>query len=70
MQIQKTINDQKRAMADQKKAQAEALENLQRAQEELDKSIKDINVEVEVDADESPRLGVTPRRLRHCPDRE
>jgi type II secretory pathway pseudopilin PulG len=52
MQIQKTINDQKRAMADQKKAQAEALENLQRAQEELDKSIKDINVEVEVDADE------------------
>jgi type II secretory pathway pseudopilin PulG len=56
MQIQKTIDQQKREMADQKKAQADALENLQRAQEDLDKSLEDINVEVEVDAaDEADR---------------
>jgi len=47
--IQRTIEEQKKAMADQKKAQEEALQNLQEAQEDLDKSLRDINVEVEVD---------------------
>jgi hypothetical protein len=50
--IQKTIEEQKKAMMEQKKAQEEALQDLQEAQENLDKSLKDINVEVEVDADD------------------
>jgi hypothetical protein len=48
--IQKAIEEQKRAMADQKKAQEEALKSLQEAQENLDESLRDINVEVEVEA--------------------
>ena len=46
--IQKAIEDQKRSMADQKRAQEEALQKLQEANEALD----NINVEVEVDADD------------------
>jgi hypothetical protein len=47
--IQKKIEEQKKSMADQKKAQEEALKNLQEAQENLDETLKDINVEVEVE---------------------
>jgi len=49
MRIQQQIEEQKKSMADQKRAQEEALQSLQKAQEELDNSLKDINVEVEVD---------------------
>ena len=50
--IQKAIEEQKRSMADQKRAQEEVLQDLQEDQEDLDKSLKDINVEVEVEADD------------------
>lgn len=50
--IQQAIDEQKKAMLYQKKAQEEALQNLQKSQDELEKSLKDINVQVEVnDAD-------------------
>jgi hypothetical protein len=58
LRIQKTIEEQKKSMADQKKEQEKALQSLQEAQEELDKSLKDINVEVEVDAPDNPDEGV------------
>jgi len=52
--IQKKIEEQKKSMSDQKKAQEEALQDLQEVQEDLDKSLNDINVEVEVnDADKA-----------------
>jgi hypothetical protein len=47
--IQQAIDEQKKAMVEQKKAQEEALQNLQKNQDELEKSLKDINVQVEVD---------------------
>jgi hypothetical protein len=60
--IQKKIEEQKKSMSDQKRAQEEALQNLQKAQEELDNSLKDINVEVEVNdsdnADQAVRAHV------------
>jgi hypothetical protein len=46
--IQQAIDEQKKAMLEQKKAQEEALQNLQKNQDELEKSLKDINVQVEV----------------------
>jgi len=48
--IQRTIEEQKKAMVEQKKAQEEDLQNLQEDQDDLEKSLKDINIEVEVDA--------------------
>jgi len=47
--IQKTIEEQKKAMTEQKKAQEEALEELQKAQEEAEKSLKDIDINVVID---------------------
>jgi hypothetical protein len=47
--IQQAIDEQKKAMVDQKKAQEEAMQNLQKSQEELENSLKDINVQVQVD---------------------
>jgi hypothetical protein len=52
IRIQQAIDQQKKEMVEQKKAQEEALQNLQKNQDELEKSLKDINVQVEVnDAD-------------------
>jgi hypothetical protein len=47
--IQQAIDEQKKAMVDQKRAQEEALQNLQKNQDELEKSLNDINVQVQVD---------------------
>jgi len=50
--IQKTIELQKKAMNEQKKAQEKALEKLQENQIELDKSLRDIEVNVDVNSED------------------
>jgi hypothetical protein len=52
IKVQQAIEVQKKAMLDQKKAQEQALQNLQKSQDELDNSLKDINVQVDVNDDD------------------
>jgi hypothetical protein len=51
LRIQQTIEQQKKAMSEQKRAQEEALQKLQESQDVLDKTMRDINVEIEMDSD-------------------
>lgn len=57
--IQQAIEQQKKEMADQKKAQEDAMQNLKHSQEEMDKALKDISVEVEVDDEDN--TDIAPR---------
>ena len=62
--IQKAIEEQKKAMAEQKKSQEESLRNLQKAQDELDESLKNFNVEVQVDDPDQIDREVRTRVMR------
>jgi hypothetical protein len=64
--MQQAIDEQKKAMIEQKKAREEALQNIQKNQDELEKSLKDINVQVEVnDNDYSDEEMKVVKRINH-----
>jgi hypothetical protein len=66
LKLQQAIDEQKKAMVEQKKAQEDAMQSLQKNQDELEKSLKDFNVQVEVNdndnADEAMRV---VKRINH-----
>jgi hypothetical protein len=64
--LQQAIDEQKKAMVEQKKAQEDALQSLQKNQDELEKSLKDINVQVEVNDNDNPDESMrVVKRINH-----
>jgi hypothetical protein len=62
--IQLAIEEQKKAMAEQKKSQEESLRNLKKAQEDLDESMRNYDVEVQVDDPDQIDKSVRTRVMR------